>query len=432
MMLLALAFPQMIDASLDARAKCFNNATDCQKLSRVLSCYENKALAAKCRLSCGECIPGLGDVAKPSTTTPPAPSKDIESFLQRCYVGQGLSHAASASSGEIDASVRVHGHRWIKSMEMSLPYLRNRVTNPRVLHVGDGGSLVPMLMHKFYGIEHQDVMDLPSACRLARYRDEPSGKCRFQLTKDLNASAYEDGPWDHAIRCKPTNDAAGSSFRPWPSVAKGTYDIIFSFEMLEHLTEGPMTFLLNCARALRPGGYLIITTPNGVSFAALERWLRRRSTVHYGAFRDYWAQMDEERPRCAPGDTTCSVFVGHVKEYSTQEIDSAIISSGFAIEHATTFSPYHHTLDFFKKAFAHQAWITGQHRRGEVHFVVGRKVGCSRAHPCRQSIGPLYDMNRCLNSSHVLWQDNVVGPEDPLATRAVLPPCKTYATVDLS
>jgi len=162
---------------------------------------------------------------------------------------------------------------------------------------------------------------------------------------------------------------------------------------------------------LRPGGHLIVTTPNGVSYAALERWLRRRSPVSYGSFRNFGASVGAAAGAggvggCAPGN--CTVGLGHLKEYSTEEIDLAFKSSGLDVVKAATFNPYRHTLAFFSSTFQKDHRIWNQPRRGEVHFVVGKKMGCSPHHPCRQAVGPLYDHTKDLSETHVLWRDNLV------------------------
>jgi len=159
---------------------------------------------------------------------------------------------------------------------------------------------------------------------------------------------------------------------------------------------------------LRPAGYLILTTPNGVALAAVERWLRGRSPVHYGSFREFYPKMEKSRPDCPPGDPLCAVGVGHIKEYSTNEIDSALVCAGFSIANASTFSPYSHNLQFIEKQFGSSSSLWKLPRRGEVHFMVGRKVGCSFAHPCRTSVAPLYDTSKVLSATHILWRDSII------------------------
>jgi SAM-dependent methyltransferase len=66
-------------------------------------------------------------------------------------------------------------------------------------------------------------------------------------------------------------------------VAEGTADVVFSSEMIEHLTEG-RTFIANAARALKPGGVLYVKTPND-AYNRLENRLNPHHTNPYDEAR---------------------------------------------------------------------------------------------------------------------------------------------------
>lgn len=51
-----------------------------------------------------------------------------------------------------------------------------------------------------------------------------------------------------------------------------TFDLVVCCEIIEHLTYDPMNMLLEAWRILRPGGQLLVTTPNATSYRALE-WM---------------------------------------------------------------------------------------------------------------------------------------------------------------
>src|SRR5262249_14467670 len=66
--------------------------------------------------------------------------------------------------------------------------------------------------------------------------------------------------------------------QPFP-VADGSVDVVFTSEMVEHLNEG-RTFFANAAKALKPGGTLIVKTPND-AYNRLENRLNPHHTNPY-------------------------------------------------------------------------------------------------------------------------------------------------------
>jgi SAM-dependent methyltransferase len=68
------------------------------------------------------------------------------------------------------------------------------------------------------------------------------------------------------------NFISGDISQDWP-VPTDHFDIIFGGEVIEHVLDTDL-FLERCFNALRPGGYLILTTPNLSSFANLRYWLQ--------------------------------------------------------------------------------------------------------------------------------------------------------------
>ncbi|MBV6633780.1 MAG: class I SAM-dependent methyltransferase [Alphaproteobacteria bacterium] len=48
-----------------------------------------------------------------------------------------------------------------------------------------------------------------------------------------------------------------------------SFDVVTCFEVIEHFTSDPMFFFLQAGRVLKPGGLLIMSTPNAASYEAL-------------------------------------------------------------------------------------------------------------------------------------------------------------------
>mmetsp|Transcript_20031 Transcript_20031/g.51624 ORF Transcript_20031/g.51624 Transcript_20031/m.51624 type:complete len:156 (-) Transcript_20031:329-796(-) len=150
---------------------------------------------------------------------------------------------------------------------------------------------------------------------------------------------------------------------------------------MEHLTAGPQNMLLNIARALKPGGVLILTTPNSNSLTTLQRVLAFNQPFSYAPFR----KQPHQR---LPGPE-------HIKEYSVNEIDSAFLHAGFNMINVTTISPYGHLsigmdmLHFLVERLGERFNIG---RRGEVHLIAAESPQSNQQARARyRAFKPLYD-----------------------------------------
>lgn len=65
---------------------------------------------------------------------------------------------------------------------------------------------------------------------------------------------------------------SGDFTQHWP-VPRAHFDIVLAGEVIEHVLDTDK-FLVQCLDVLKPGGYLLLTTPNLVSFANLRYWLQ--------------------------------------------------------------------------------------------------------------------------------------------------------------
>jgi SAM-dependent methyltransferase len=74
----------------------------------------------------------------------------------------------------------------------------------------------------------------------------------------------------------------------------GVFDVVLLIEVVEHL-ERPGTVVRNALRALRPGGFIIVTTPNIQNFLARAHFLR---SGYYGR---WFQKNDLEGSRLTPG-----------------------------------------------------------------------------------------------------------------------------------
>jgi SAM-dependent methyltransferase len=129
-------------------------------------------------------------------------------------------------------------------------------------------------------------------------------------------------------------------------------------ELLEHLMKDPMQMMYEIHRILKPGGILILTTPNAVSLRAVGAALKG---LHPGFFPHYMNPLGD------PSDTR------HAREYTPGEIVQLLTGSGFTVERMET-GPYGQ----INPGEASIAELLVKHGysnelRGECIFAVGRK-----------------------------------------------------------
>ncbi len=137
--------------------------------------------------------------------------------------------------------------------------------------------------------------------------------------------------------------------------------VVLCCELLEHLPNDPMFMMAEIHRILKPGGFLVLTTPNIASLRSIAAVLQG---FHPQLFSTYL------RPR--EGETDAR----HFREYTCQEIRQLFENSGFEItlletgpfrdEPKPEFGWVEHLLD---------RYILAKELRGEGIYVVGRKIG---------------------------------------------------------
>lgn len=102
-------------------------------------------------------------------------------------------------------------------------------------------------------------------------------------------------------------------------VPDDSYGCVLFFDVLEHLLVDPMWTLFEFNRVLKPGGCVIISTPNAISIDRANGMLQGRSpfTEHY----------------IKPG----AIYERHNREWSVGEVQQALELSGFTDHVYTTF-----------------------------------------------------------------------------------------------
>ncbi len=122
---------------------------------------------------------------------------------------------------------------WFRRHQAAYLHLREEVQGPRLLEVGAGEG---------YG-----------AALLAE-------RAPAVLALDYDALAIA-----HLARRYPELAAARANLAALP-VAGGSVDTVVSLQVIEHVWDHPQ-FVAECARVLRPGGLLMLSTPNRLTFS---------------------------------------------------------------------------------------------------------------------------------------------------------------------
>jgi SAM-dependent methyltransferase len=111
------------------------------------------------------------------------------------------------------------------------------------------------------------------------------------------AADYDEPATAHIRTRYPAVDVLRTNLAVLP-IRSGTIDVVANLQVIEHLWDQE-TFLSECLRVLRPGGALLLTTPNRITFSPNQ-------------------------------DTPLNPF--HTRELAADELAELLDSTGFAIE----------------------------------------------------------------------------------------------------
>jgi glycosyltransferase involved in cell wall biosynthesis/SAM-dependent methyltransferase len=140
------------------------------------------------------------------------------------------------------------------------------------------------------------------------------------------------------------------------------FSTVLCCELLEHLEGDPMHMMAEINRILRPGGHLVLTTPNICSLRSAGALLLG---YHPGLFHQY-VRPDEN------GDADPR----HSREYAPRDIQEMFEAAGFVVERLET-GPYlqQRSAEFDWVKHLMKRYQLQDHLRGDVIYAVGRKTG---------------------------------------------------------
>ena len=264
----------------------------------------------------------------PATASePPAPSPPPAEAVPPAYVTSWVAN--QESRGYVDT----HLTRLVKTLEITPP----GVAGDRILEMGAYLQITPALHSKLgYG------------CVRGCYYG-PAGRTEHRKIVSAEGEEFE---------CDIDLFNAEKDPFPYPDEHFST---VLCGELIEHLTEDPMHLMSEVNRILKPGGHLVLTTPNIASLRGIAAIL---VGYHPGVFSAYI------RPRAG------EVEARHNREYTPQELRQLIENSGFAITLLET-GP------FRQAPRPEEGWVLNlldrfelpKDLRGDDVYVVGRKTG---------------------------------------------------------
>jgi SAM-dependent methyltransferase len=156
--------------------------------------------------------------------------------MQRTAAIEARSSSATSSlalTGERTAPGIASENYWFRRHQAAYLHLREEVLGPRVLEVGAGEGYGSALLAE----------RVPTV-----------------LALDYDALAIA-----HLARRYPSLAAVRGNLAVLP-VADGSIDTVVCLQVIEHVWDHPQ-FVSECARVLRPGGLLMLSTPNRLTFS---------------------------------------------------------------------------------------------------------------------------------------------------------------------
>jgi glycosyltransferase involved in cell wall biosynthesis/SAM-dependent methyltransferase len=149
---------------------------------------------------------------------------------------------------------------------------------------------------------------------------------------------------------------------PFP-YADNSFDTVLCCELIEHLTADPMHMMSEINRILKPGGYLLLTTPNIGSLRAISALLMGYHPAFFPAYIRARQEGEEAEAR-------------HNREYVPREIGQLFADSGLEVVRLET-------GEFLQEPHPEFLWVkdilkryrVAEDLRGDGIYALGRKTG---------------------------------------------------------
>lgn len=231
----------------------------------------------------------------------------------------------AAGQREGDFYVEAHARRFAQTLAL-LPPLPTRA---RVLELGAVPYYMTILLKRFYNFDVEP---------LSFYEPETSS-----ATEHIVESATYSERFEFDYRAV---DVERDEF-PCPAAS---FDLVLCCELLEHLLINPSQMLYEAHRALKPGGYLLLTTPNVL------RWRNVASLARGKNIYDHYHGN--------------GIYGRHNREYTPAEVGELLRANNFTIESLQTRHVYGASI-------INRIPMLFTHRRDNI-FALARSTGQAR------------------------------------------------------
>ncbi len=267
----------------------------------------------------------------------PVPSRDRQGAGNAEYSPAPVSEVVHEALGWAEPAARPYVETHLSRLDKTLSIIPPGASGDAVLEMGAYMQITPLLKSRLgYGEVRGCYYGEPGGQDHKRVQSE-SGEV-FECTIDLF-------------------DAEKDVF-PYPDAHFAT---VLCCELIEHLFEDPMHMMSEINRITRPGGHLVLTTPNIVSLRAVAAVLQG---FQPGLFPSYI------RPRSGEVDPR------HNREYTPREIAALFLDSGFELTLLDT-GPFRDEPHPELRWVGHllEKYILTTEHRGDGIYAVGRKTG---------------------------------------------------------
>ncbi len=161
------------------------------------------------------------------------------------------------------------------------------------------------------------------------------------ITRDFNLDV---------IKCDIENEAL--------PLSNNTYDVLLLTEVFEHLRVNPVRTFEEIFRVIRPGGYLLLSTPNLHSLNGIYNFLFHGKA--YACASDSVYKQFNIINRLG--------WFGHMREYTWQEVESFLMETGFVTIETRFFG------GASQKPFLQPVYSAFPRLRPIVHFVAYKPI----------------------------------------------------------